>query len=95
MFNVCQYCLLIQMCHTPKVLPVLNAIDYLTALESISLFRRGLILKFFTANTKITKKLLNTRQSESFLPGYDTKCATSQNVTYRDRNYYYNKGVIP
>ena len=86
---------MIQMCHIPKVLPVLNAIEYLTALESISLFRRGLILKFFTANIKITKKLLKTRQSESFLPGYDTKCATSQNVTYRDRNYYYNKGVIP
>ena len=86
---------MIQMCHTPKVLPVLDAIEDLTALENISLFGRGLILIFLTANIKIAKKLLNTRQSESFLPGYDTKCATSQNVTSRDRNYYYNKGVIP
>ena len=56
MFYVCQYCLMIQMCHTPKVLPVLDASEYLTALENISLFRRGLIFKFLTANIKIAKQ---------------------------------------
>ena len=55
MFYVCQYCLMIQMCHTPKVLPVLDAIEDLTALENISLFGRGLILIFLTANIKIAK----------------------------------------